>query len=429
MTDEDEGQATEDAGSAIDRRTFITATGKAAAFVGTVGALTYAGVARCDPERDRIRLGVVGGNFGATFGFNHHPDCDVVAVTDLREERRQNLISAYECDNAYDSYELMLDGADDLEAIAIFSEAPAHVEHVRMAAERGLHVLCACPAATSIEDCHELKRIVESSGIHYMQAETSWYRPQTIFARNLYRQGGFGELFYTEAEYYHDKGDLRRLVENKTTRFWNPDGTPSWRWGFPPLMYPTHATGFLVGVTGERVVDVSALGWGSDHPFVRDNVYDNPHWNEASLMRTSGGHMLRCNVFWLVAGDGERAQWFGDAGTLMSHRLGYHQDIWQGRMLQATSAQIPEYWDSDMLPESMRHPSHHGNSGTFITAEFINALMQNRTPEIDLYHSIAMIAPGLVGYESANQNGERLPVPSFDPPGEPEPVAPEPSGT
>ena len=30
----------------------------------------------------------------------------------------------------------------------------------------------------------------------------------------------------------------------------------TWRYGFPPMLYPTHSTGFLVGVTGERLVEV-----------------------------------------------------------------------------------------------------------------------------------------------------------------------------
>ena len=68
-------------------------------------------------------------------------------------------------------------------------------------------------------------------------AESSWYRQECIFARNLFRAGGFGELFYTETEYYHDRGDLAKLVSNKKSRFYRADGTRNWRVGMPPLMY------------------------------------------------------------------------------------------------------------------------------------------------------------------------------------------------
>jgi hypothetical protein len=173
------------------------------------------------------------------------------------------------------------------------------------------------------------------------------------------------------------------------------------------------------------VTNVSALGWGSEHPFLRDNRYDNPFWNEASLMRTNKGHMLRANVFWLTAGEGERAQWFGADGSLVMGDSGYHGDIWHQRMHRSKPARLPDYFNSDMLPEKMRHRSHHGDSATFISAEFINAIVEDRNPEIDLYHSLAMTVPGIVAHRSALQGGAQLEVPQYDrtPPAAPKSAA------
>ena len=75
---------------------------------------------------------------------------------------------------------------------------------------------------------------------------------------------------------------------------------------------------------------------------------------------------------------------------------------------------IPEYWKSDMLPEPMRHPSGHDGSHTFLAAEFINALIDDREPAVDVYESLAMTAPGIVAHQSALKNGEQLAVPNFD---------------
>lgn len=74
---------------------------------------------------------------------------------------------------------------------------------------------------------------------------------------------------------------MQDLLVNKKTRFYEPDGSRSWRWGLPPLQYPTHAVAFVVAVTGERISSVSALGWGNQHPYVRDNVYHNPFSTKA----------------------------------------------------------------------------------------------------------------------------------------------------
>ena len=69
-----------------------------------------------------------------------------------------------------------------------------------------------------------------------------------------------------------------------------------------------------------------------------------------------------------------------------------------------------------MLPEPMRHESGHGGSHVFISAEFVNALLENREPAIDVYESLAMTAPGIVAHQAALKEGEQLPVPQFDRP-------------
>jgi predicted dehydrogenase len=279
---------------------------------------------------------------------------------------------------------------------------------------RGLHVYSAVPACYTLEEAERLKALKEQTGLRYMMGETSYYREGCIAARQLFESGWFGEVFYSEANYYHDRGDLKRLVEDKKSRFYNPDGSKSWRWGLPPLHYPTHSLGYLVGVTDERIQSVSALGWGNKHPYVRENNYNNPFFNESALMETNRGHMVRCNVFWLVGEDGERAQWYGENGTFYMANAGLHGNIQRPREGKGKQFQYPNYIESPMIPPPMRHESGHGGSHVFLSAEFINALVEDREPAIDVYRALAMTVPGIIGHQSALKNGERLKVPSFD---------------
>jgi predicted dehydrogenase len=394
----------------MKRREWLEDTGEVAI---AAGLLTFAGVACSQGTQKKVRLAVAGGNFGATFFFHEHPHCEVTAVTDLRADRRDNLMVRYGCNNAYDSLEELLAKEKNIDAVALFTDGPLHVGHAKMCFERGLHVLSAVPACMSAEEAADLLEAKQKSGRFYMMAETSYYMPSCIFARNYFREGSFGELNYSEAEYYHDKGDLDRLISNKSTRFWNPDGTPSWRWGFAPMHYPTHSIAFLVGVTGERVTDVSCLGWGTKHKYLTDNAYGNPFWNESALMRTDRGHMTRMNVFWLVADDGIRSAWYGDKAAILSAGEGRSKPVLQIRSGRSSQFVFPEYYKSDMLPEQMRHGSNHGGAEVFISAEFVNAIIQDREPEIDILKSLAMTVPGIVAHQSALKNGEQLKVPQF----------------
>lgn len=403
-------------------RSFLNASAAAAAVLASGELLTQAGRAAPQQPGKTIRMGVVGGGFGASFWWHEHPNCIVTGITDLYPERRKRLRERYHCDKVYDSLEIMLREAKDIDAVAIFSGAPDHPKHARMCMERGWHVVSAVPACMSLEDATMLKQVKERTGLKYMMAESSYYRQECIFARNLFNAGGFGELFYSEVEYYHDGGDPDKTTSNIGSLVYNPDGTRSWRWGFPPMLYPTHCTGFLVGVTRERIRKVSCLGWKSrqpklkHHPLRTENVYHNPFWSQMALMSTDRGHMCRCNLLWRCVAGGERAQWFGDNATFYMTNEGISPNRLRVRGQEMKPAPIPQYWNSDMLPEPMRHDSGHGGSAAFISAEFINALLEDREPAIDLYESLAMTVPGIVAHQSAFQDGQQLEVPSFEKP-------------
>ena len=196
---------------------------------------------------------------------------------------------------------------------------------------------------------------------------------------------------------------------------WYYKGKRTWRYGYPPMLYPTHSLGFTVGVTRERMVSVSCLGWArKDDPAMKDNAYGNRFTDQVALFRTDRGHMCRCTVFWDVAAHGERAQWFGtDLSFYMPGSGGQPYMLHHLRGKHETES--PDYWH--LVPPQMRYNSGHGGSHPFITHEFISAIVEDREPAVNLYEALAMTAPGIVAYKSAFKDGETMRVPSFDPPG------------
>lgn len=388
----------------ITRRRAIAQTSLAAAGLAgsAVPSVAFAAVAAA-PQKP-VRIAVVGGGFGASFHWHEDPGCTVVGVSDLRPDRREILRKRYRCDRVYDSLEIMIDQAKDVDAVAIFTEATNHEKHVTMCMKRGWHVISAVPACVSLEEAHRLKEIKEKTGLRYMMAETSYYRHHTIAARELFQKGRFGELFYSEVEYYHPKV----CGADSSLSFYQ--GKRTWRYGYPPMLYPTHSTGFLVGVTKERLTGVSCLGWGNAaEASLKDNAYNNPINAAAGLFKTDRGHMCRCNVFWDGTADGERAQWFGTKLTMYMPGSGGQPFRLEGG---AKMERLPDYWPR--LPEAMRHDTGHGGSHPFLTHEFVSALAEDREPAVDLYESLAMTVPGIVAHRSALEGGAQLKIPSFD---------------
>ncbi len=396
----------------MDRRKFLTVS-------GTAVAATWAAQATAASSQRRIRIGVVGGRFGAAFYWHEHPNCTVAAVTDLRPERRQRLRRVYRCDNVFDSMEIMLrEYRRGLDAVAIFTEAPNHVRHTLMALQAGLHVLCAVPAAMTLEECQQLIEAVEKTGLTYMMAETSYWQQHTISARKFYREGAFGELYAAYSMYRHP--GLEAL--------WFEGGKPTWRHGFPPMHYPTHCTAHLIGVTGERLVEVSCHGWGDDSEAIRGNPYNNPFWNETAQFKTDRGHSFHVEVWWAGAHRGcERAEWYGTKMSFLCAtpygtpplviRAGKQRELDDGGFVrsapQVQHYRQPQWWKTEMLPPPLRHDSGHHGSHTFITHEFIDALVHQRRPVVDVYEAVAYTAPGIVAHQSALRDGELLKIPDF----------------
>lgn len=348
----------------------------------------------------RIRMGVVGGDFGAAFSWHEHPNSQVVAIAELEEDRRASLRETYGCDSAYATLEDLLKDRN-VEAVAIFTPAPLHAAHAIQALKAGKHVFCAVPAAFSLEECHSLLETVKSTGLTYMMAETSFYRRETISARQWHREGRFGELFYIEGEYWHERLEDRFFRNGKRT----------WRYGLPPMHYPTHSTGFVVGVTGERLTEVQCVGWGDDSPVLQDNVYNNPFWNEVAFFRTNQDHSARVAVGWhLGFPEVERATWYGSRMSYaMPSPLGWPNAL--SVSLNVENPPVPDHYE--LLPEPLRHTSGHGGSHTHLTHEFLSALVDERNPAIDVYEALACTAPGIVAHQSALKDGELLKVPDF----------------
>jgi hypothetical protein len=177
------------------------------------------------------------------------------------------------------------------------------------------------------------------------------------------------------------------------------------------MLYPTHSTAFHVGINRERLTHVSCLGWADNDPARRDNPYGCPFANQAALFRTSGGNICRCNVFWRVQAHGERAQWLGDKLAVYMGGCSGQKFVARGGRDDVPRS-VPNYFH--LLPKPMQVSSGHGNSHSFLTHEFIAALVEERAPTVDLYEALAMTVPGIVAMESSARGGEQLKVPSFD---------------
>ena len=400
----------------LTRRRFISNTAIAGMGLATARRFDMMATDTITSDR-RIRLGVVGGRFGLSFFWNLHPNCIVEAVSDLRPERKARLQEVYQCSKSYPSLEEMVKDKN-IEAIAIFTEGPNHYNHAMECLRHGKHVISAVPAVMGLtvqeglDQASGLKAEVERTGLTYMMAETSHYRQSTITVRQMYDAGELGEIYLSQGEYLHP--GLRELYfEN---------GQRTWRHGLPPMFYPTHSTNFLIGMTGETLVEVACSGWGDDDPICKDNMYDNnPFWNQTADFRTSKGNRFRMRVWW----EGpdrhvEGGAWWGTKKAITDYAtLEYTREQtlteddagFAVARVERKPFEVKQYWNTDMLPEPIRVESGHDSSHAFLAHEFIDALVNETSPVNDIDSALAHTIPGIIAHQSALNGGETLKIP------------------
>jgi len=399
----------------MSRRGFLWDAGKAGALLGLGGVALGQDTPRdadgkvipgfeegqSDPEgpaewvpfsERRIRVGIAGYGicrFGAQFGFQDHPNVEVVAVTDLIPSRCAELARVCGCDKTYPSCEEMLED-DAIEAVFIATDAPSHARLAILALERGKHVAAAVPAVFgSLEDADRLFEAVKKSGRRYMMFETSAFHAGLYAQHRRYVAGDLGKVIYSEGEYYHYFGTPLGGYNPKTRQV-DPDG---WRKGLPPQWYPTHSNAYYVSVTGGSFTEVSCMGMPSEvpHLLAPNNDYRNPFGSEIALFRTSEGGMSRMAVCWDLPGA------HGEKGRIYGQKRG------DGKV----HTQRPP------LPPGVSAGGHGGSHG-LLKSEFVDAILRDRKPWVDIAASLNMTVAGIVAHQSALKDGELLKIPQYE---------------
>jgi predicted dehydrogenase len=339
----------------------------------------------------RIRFGIVGYGvcrFGAEFGFQNHPNVEVIAVSDLIPERCAGLAKACRCQKTYASLEELVKD-DRIEAVFVATDAPSHARHCIEVLKHGKHVASAVPAVFgSLDEAGQLLEAVKTSGLKYMMFETSCFHEDLHAMREIYKAGGFGKLAYAEGEYYHYMAEPIPSYKD-------------WRVGLPPQWYPTHSNAYYAGVNGGSFTEVSCLGMPSLLPHLQpaNNRYKNPFGTEIALFRTSDGGTARMAVSWDTPGDGgERGRIRGQRGTFYGKYEGLEKKL--------PNTKRPP------LPPNVEGGGHGGSHG-HLANEFVTAILQDRKPLVDVALALNLTVAGIVAHQSALKDGELLKIPQY----------------
>jgi predicted dehydrogenase len=252
----------------------------------------------------KVKLGIIGTGMrgrSLTGMLIDRDDTEIIAICDIDQKalnKTQDLLASNNLEEAAsytgseNAWEDLIQ-RDDLDAIIIATPWVWHAPMAMASMKAGKYVGVEVPAALTVEDCFELVRVSEETGMPCMLMENVCYRRDVLAVYNMVKQGLFGELIHMECGYQHD---LRHVKFNDGKQPYGGGvefgakgfSEASWRTNHSLHrngdLYPTHGVGPVSKMldinAGNRFTSISSFATksrGLNEYIIKNGGEDHPN--------------------------------------------------------------------------------------------------------------------------------------------------------
>ena len=180
--------------------------------------------------KETIKIGVIGLG-GRGYGLLNsvmlpREEVRVLAVCDKYEDRRTKAAESVQkakgntplCTENYRDVLAM----DEIDAVIVSASWADHIHIAIEAMKAGKYVATEVGGAYSVEECWDLVRTHEETGVPCMMLENCCYGRDEMMVLNMVKQGLFGEIVHCQGGYRHDlRDEVSFGRENRHYRFAN----------------------------------------------------------------------------------------------------------------------------------------------------------------------------------------------------------------
>ena len=360
-------------------------------------------------------------------------DVEIAAVCDVyadRVERAQNNIEE-QCgvrpDGTLDYREV--NARDDIEAVFIFSSWQTHLPIAVDAMKHGKTPAMEVGGASSLEECWELVRTSEATGIPVMLLENCCYNKEEMALLRMVREGVFGEIVHCRGGYQHDLreeigwGDINRHY--RQDHFMHRCAE----------LYPTHELGpiaqYLNLNRGNRMLTLVSMATKAvgQHLWMQENRADSPlsqaKFNQGDVVTT----MIKCanGETIMLTHDCTLARPYSRGGYLQGTKGLWEEDgrliYLEGRTKLGPHGEHNFESDKDLMAQ-YQHPlwkeyeeyglrGGHGGMDFLCLRAFIESLQKGVAFPIDVYDAAAWMAITCLSEQSIAMGSMPVAVPDF----------------
>lgn len=380
----------------------------------------------------KVRLGVIGMSgrgSSLTRSLLDMDDVEIKAVCDLYEDRVQNGIALCESQgrprpDGYADYKELLK-RDDLDGVVIATAWTAHATIAVASMKAGLYTATEVGPAASLEECWDLVRASEETGMPCMLLENACYGREEMAVLNMVKKELFGELVHCQCGYQHDLRDEVALgVENRHYRihnYMNRDGD----------VYPTHGIGPIAKMLdinrGNRFVTLTSMSskarginaWAAEH-LGQDHLAAKANFRLGDVVTT----MIKCQhgETVVIVHDTSLPRPYSRAGRVqgtkgiwMEDKAAIHID---GRSPHHAWEPFESYLDEyehplwkEFIEFGVR--GGHGGMDYLCLRAFVESIARQVEPPIDVYDTVTWRVISVLSEQSIGLGGTAVPFPDF----------------
>ena len=249
-------------------------------------------------RKDMAKFGFIGfGHRGINMLeclLDHIDGYEIVAICDLMEERVEEAKSHFEkrglkvpfaTTSEDEFFNVEMDG------MFIMAYWEAHIPLAIRAMKKGIIPGLEVGGAYTVEDCFELVKTYEETGIHTMLLENCCYGKTELTVLKMVREGLFGDVVHCSGGYHHDlRKEISYGVQKKHYRLRNYISRNCEN-------YPTHELGPIAKILninrGNRMLQLSSFASKTKglHKYINDHIEDlshlkNTEFNQGDIVTT-----------------------------------------------------------------------------------------------------------------------------------------------
>ena len=431
----------------LDRRNFLKKTAQAGLGLALGGSIVDSLASSPLPSLESypfqakpleaVRIGFVGvGDMGTWHVQNlaKIKGCEVVAICDVvpeRVERSQKIVeeAGHKKPEGYSNGEydyINLCKRKDVDLVYIATPWKWHVPMCLEAMNNGKHAAVEVPAALTIDDCWKLIETSENTSLHCIMMENCNYDRDEMMILNMVKKGLLGELLHARCGYLHDLRAVKHYMAGEGTwrRQWSMERNGD--------LYPTHGLGPVA-----QCMDIN-----------RGNYFD---YLVSFSSKSKGLRLYAEKTFGPDSPEAKEKFVLGDVVTTMiktmrgetilvthdtSSPRPYSRDI----LVQGTNGIVRKYPDPlihiegrseahrwellENYKEEFYHPlwleleeeaagANHGGMDYLEDYRLVDALLNGREPDMDVYDAAMMSAVIELSERSIESGGWPMKFPDF----------------